>query len=77
MTAMKTHSSTSRVSSASTSVDNYGMYSGLMNNDENKNEKLDKGARGCSGGWEAHEAHMELNGDCPWCGSYDRSKWLS
>ena len=20
---------------------------------------------------EAHEAHMSLNGECPWCGAYD------
>lgn len=20
---------------------------------------------------EAHEAHMALNGECPWCGEYD------
>lgn len=20
----------------------------------------------CPGGWEAHEAHMEMNGECPW-----------
>lgn len=20
---------------------------------------------------EAHEAHMRLNGECPWCGAYD------
>jgi len=20
----------------------------------------------CSGGWEAHEAHLEANGECPW-----------
>lgn len=20
---------------------------------------------------EAHEAHMEINGECPWCGHYD------
>jgi hypothetical protein len=26
----------------------------------------------CSGGAEAHEAHMQLNGECPWCGGADR-----
>ena len=26
---------------------------------------------------EAHEEHLRVNGDCPWCGSYDKSKWLS
>lgn len=25
-------------------------------------------AASCSGGVEAHEAHMELNDECPWCG---------
>lgn len=20
---------------------------------------------------EAHEAHMEMNGECPWCGAFD------
>jgi len=39
-------------------------------------EKEDKGSRNCLGGWEAHEASMEINGDCPWCGSYDTTKWL-
>lgn len=24
---------------------------------------------GCTGGPEAHAAHMELNGECPWCGA--------
>lgn len=24
---------------------------------------------------EAHEAHMVMNGDCPWCGAWDKSKW--
>lgn len=38
-------------------------------------------AAGCLGkdGWgisEAHEEHMRINGDCPWCGAYDKSKWL-
>lgn len=23
----------------------------------------------CPGGWEAHEAHLDLNGECPWCGT--------
>jgi hypothetical protein len=23
---------------------------------------------------EAHEDRMRINGDCPWCGSYDKSK---
>ena len=23
---------------------------------------------------EAHEAHMEVNGECPWCGAYDESR---
>jgi hypothetical protein len=41
-------------------------------------------AAGCvDGSWpesmfvysEAHEAHMALNGDCPWCGAYDKGKW--
>ena len=35
---------------------------------------------GCwkDGGYsEAHEAHLVTNGDCPWCGSYDTSKWGS
>jgi hypothetical protein len=34
---------------------------------------------GClrDGGYtDAHEEHMRINGDCPWCGSYDTSKWL-
>jgi hypothetical protein len=26
---------------------------------------------------EAHSEHMRINGDCSWCGSYDKSKWLS
>ena len=26
---------------------------------------------------EAHSEHLRINGDCPWCGSYDTSKWLS
>jgi hypothetical protein len=38
-------------------------------------EKLDKGARNCSHP-EEHEEHMAMNGECPWCGSYDKSKWL-
>jgi len=25
---------------------------------------------------EAHIEHMAINGDCPWCGCYDKSKWL-
>jgi len=25
---------------------------------------------------EAHTEHMRINGDCPWCGAYDKSKWL-
>jgi hypothetical protein len=25
---------------------------------------------------EAHAEHMRINGDCPWCGAYDKSKWL-
>lgn len=24
---------------------------------------------------EAHVEHMAVNGDCPWCGAYDTSKW--
>jgi hypothetical protein len=27
----------------------------------------------CSGGQEAHEAHMELNGECPWCSAVGES----
>jgi hypothetical protein len=23
----------------------------------------------CPGGWEAHEAHLDLNDECPWCGA--------
>lgn len=26
---------------------------------------------------EAHDEHMRINGDCPWCGMYDKSKWLN
>jgi hypothetical protein len=29
--------------------------------------------RACGGGQEAHEAHMALNGECPWCGYADPS----
>jgi len=43
---------------------------------DNNADIHDLGAAKCSGGWEAHEAHMDMNGDCPWCGSYDKSKWL-
>jgi hypothetical protein len=25
----------------------------------------------CPGGWEAHQAHLALNGECPWCGKVD------
>lgn len=25
----------------------------------------------CPGGQEAHYAHMEVNGECPWCLTYD------
>jgi hypothetical protein len=25
----------------------------------------------CSGGEEAHEAHLHMNGECPWCGAYE------
>ena len=25
---------------------------------------------------ETHAEHMRINGDCPWCGAYDKSKWL-
>jgi hypothetical protein len=39
-------------------------------------DKLDLGGSACPGGSEAHEAHMEMNGDCPWCESFDKSKWL-
>lgn len=35
---------------------------------------LDKGGLGFS---EAHEEHMRINGDCPWCCSYDTSKWVA
>lgn len=28
-------------------------------------------AQQCEGGQEAHYAHMEMNGECPWCGAYD------
>lgn len=35
-------------------------------------EKFDKGARNCEMP-EAHEAHMAINGECPWCGAYDPS----
>jgi hypothetical protein len=24
---------------------------------------------------EMHSEHMRINGDCPWCGAYDKSKW--
>lgn len=24
----------------------------------------------CPGGEEAHYAHMDMNGECPWCGMY-------
>ena len=30
----------------------------------------------CGNYAEAHEEHMRINGDCPWCGSFDISKWL-
>lgn len=23
---------------------------------------------------EAHEAHMQMNGECPWCGAVDQSQ---
>jgi hypothetical protein len=26
---------------------------------------------------EGHAEHMNTNGECPWCGSYDKSKWAS
>ena len=26
-------------------------------------------AQECSGGEEAHEAHMAINDECPWCGA--------
>lgn len=36
----------------------------------------DVGAMNCSNP-EGHEAHMALNGECPWgCGSFDKEKWL-
>lgn len=38
-------------------------------------EKLDKGTSNCDYP-EAHQEHMAINGECPWCGSYDKSKWL-
>ncbi len=25
---------------------------------------------------DAHAEHMAINGDCPWCGAYDKSRWL-
>lgn len=25
---------------------------------------------------DAHLEHMRINGDCPWCSAYDKSKWL-
>jgi len=28
---------------------------------------------GCPGGQEAHEAHLRLNGECPWCGAVEAS----
>jgi hypothetical protein len=28
----------------------------------------------CPGGQEAHDAHMALNGECPWCGAVDRGR---
>jgi len=31
-------------------------------------------AQPCSGGREAHQAHLMLNGECPWCGLYDPSQ---
>lgn len=34
---------------------------------------LDKSGLGFS---ETHEEHMRINGDCPWCGAYDQSKWI-
>lgn len=33
---------------------------------------LDKSGLGFS---EAHEEHMRINGDCPWCGAFDKNKW--
>jgi hypothetical protein len=45
-------------------------------NKNNEPDRVDHGSQNCSGGGEAHEAHMEMNGDCPWCASYDKSKWL-
>jgi hypothetical protein len=34
-------------------------------------------ANKCSGGVEPHLAHMELNGECPWCGHADEGDILS
>jgi len=31
-------------------------------------------AEKCSGGAEAHFAHIELNGECPWCGTYNAAQ---
>lgn len=25
---------------------------------------------------ESHVESMEINGECPWCGTFDQSKWL-
>lgn len=35
-----------------------------------------KKAETCSGGYEAHMAHLELNGECPWCGFADEDQML-
>jgi hypothetical protein len=40
-------------------------------------DKVDHGGQACPGGFDAHTEHMAINGDCPWCESYDRSKWLT
>ena len=26
---------------------------------------------------DAHEAHLAINGECPWCGAWDESKIVS
>lgn len=30
----------------------------------------------CPGGYGAHMAHLELNGECPWCGKLDQDQIL-
>jgi hypothetical protein len=39
--------------------------------ERDKHGALSRVARdACTGGEEAHVAHLNMNGECPWCGAY-------